>query len=50
VAMCRELAATMPDRYRPDLADSLSNLGDVLSALNRKSEAAAARHEAAENR
>ena len=32
VAIQRELAAAYPDRYRPDLADSLTNLGVTFSA------------------
>ncbi len=39
VAIRRELAATHPDRYRPDLASSLSNLGVMFSALGRPAEA-----------
>lgn len=45
-AMYRELAAVMPDRYRPELAITLSNLGHILSVLGRNSEAEAARREA----
>jgi hypothetical protein len=37
----------MPDRYMPDLADSLNKLSDVLIALDRSDEAAVA-HNAAE--
>ena len=33
VAIRRELAAANPARYRPDLASSLSNLGNWLSEL-----------------
>jgi len=33
--MYRELAAASPDRYRPDLARSLNNLGIRFSALGR---------------
>ena len=43
----RELAAANPDRYRPDLAQSLTNLGEVLEAVGRKADADAARDEAA---
>jgi tetratricopeptide (TPR) repeat protein len=39
VEIRRELAAANPDRYRPDLAASLSNLGVWLSALGRMAEA-----------
>ena len=35
VAIRRELAAAMPDRYRPDLAASLGFLGGVFSELGR---------------
>ena len=35
----RELAAAYPDRYRPDLARSLSNLGIPFSELGRPAEA-----------
>ena len=35
VAIRRELAAASPDRYRPDLAASLANIGKVLSELGR---------------
>ncbi len=35
VTVRRELAAIKPDQYRPLLADSLTNLGDVLLALKR---------------
>ena len=35
----RELAAAYPDRYRPDLAISLSNLGAQFSELDRPAEA-----------
>jgi len=49
VAIFRELAAALPDRYRPDPATSLSALGDVLPALGRaKRDAEAVRHEAEE--
>jgi tetratricopeptide (TPR) repeat protein len=47
VAIRRELAAAYPDRYRPDLADSLVVLGDVLEGLNRTTEAERVRREAA---
>ena len=46
VAMFRELAATDPDRYRPDLANSLRLLADVLEALGQEAEAEAVRREA----
>ena len=39
VAIQRELAAAYPDRYRPDLATSLSNLGVTFSELGRPGEA-----------
>ena len=39
VAIYRELAEANPDRYRPDLAPSLSNLGVRFSALGRPAEA-----------
>ena len=39
VAIRRELAAAYPDRYRPDLAASLTNLGIRFSALGRPAEA-----------
>jgi hypothetical protein len=39
VAMYRELAAASPDQYRPDLANSLSNLGSRLFRLDRRAEA-----------
>ena len=42
----RELAAAYPDRYRPDLAASLSNLGVRFSALGRPAEALPAEQEA----
>jgi hypothetical protein len=44
--MYRELAAAYRDRYRPDLARSLSILGILLSELGRDREAAAASAEA----
>jgi hypothetical protein len=37
--MYRELAGANPDRYRPDLARSLSNLGNRFSALGHLAEA-----------
>jgi tetratricopeptide (TPR) repeat protein len=39
VATYRELAAALPDRYRPDLADALSDLGAWYSALGRPADA-----------
>ena len=39
VAIRRELAAASPDRYRPDLARSLANLGVWFSALGRPADA-----------
>ena len=39
MAIRRELAAVSPDRYRPLLARSLSNLGVYCSALGRPAEA-----------
>ena len=39
VAMYRELAAASPDRYRPDLARSLTNLGVQFSELGRPADA-----------
>jgi hypothetical protein len=48
VAVYRELAAASPDRYRPDLAQSLTNLGEILEAVDRASDADAARDEAAQ--
>ena len=39
VAIRRELADVTPDRYRPDLAQSLNDLGAVLWELGRRSEA-----------
>ena len=47
VTIHRELTAASPDRYRPDLAQSLTNLGEVLEAVGRKADADAARDEAA---
>ena len=46
----RELAAAYPDRYRPDLASSLSNLGVLFSALGRPAEALPVTQEAVEIR
>ena len=48
VAIYRELAAAYPDRYRPDLARSLSNLGAWFSALGRPAEALPAEREVVE--
>jgi Tetratricopeptide repeat len=48
--MYRELAAASPDRYRPDLAHSLDNLGIRFSQLGRPAEAAAAHDEAMKTR
>jgi tetratricopeptide (TPR) repeat protein len=39
VVMYRGLAAASPDRYRPDLATSLSNLGAIFSELGRPADA-----------
>ena len=39
MAIYRELAAAYPDRYRPDLATSLTNLGIRFSELGRPAEA-----------
>jgi tetratricopeptide (TPR) repeat protein len=39
VGIRRELAAAYPDRYRPDLADSLSNLGITFWELGRPADA-----------
>ncbi len=39
VAIYRELAAADPDRYRPDLATSLTNLAGPYSELGRRAEA-----------
>jgi hypothetical protein len=50
VTMYRELATATPDRHRPDLALSLTNLADVLAALGQHADADAARYEAAEFR
>jgi tetratricopeptide (TPR) repeat protein len=38
-AIYRELAEAMPDQYRPDLARSLTNLGNRLGALWRPDDA-----------
>jgi hypothetical protein len=46
VAIRRDLAAAMPDRYRPDLAHSLSKLSFLLSALDRSADADTALNEA----
>lgn len=46
VAIYRKLADTDPDRYRPDLADFLSDLAAILSSLDGHSEADQARREA----
>jgi hypothetical protein len=46
VAMYRELATASPDRYRPDLARSLTNLAEALTALDRIAAADTARDEA----
>jgi hypothetical protein len=48
--MYRELAAANPDRYRPDLAASLDNLGISFSELGRLAEAGAAHDEAMKTR
>ena len=40
MALRRELAAASPDRYRPDLARSLDNLGVRFSELGRPATAA----------
>ncbi|MEV0619341.1 tetratricopeptide repeat protein, partial [Nonomuraea sp. NPDC050404] len=39
VAILRELAAAYPDRYRPDLATSLTNLGNRFLELGRPADA-----------
>lgn len=44
--MRRELAAASPDRYRPDLAAALSNLGVRFSELGRPADALPATQEA----
>lgn len=49
VSIYRELAAVLPDQYRPVLADTLTNLGLMLSALGRPSEALPATREAVSN-
>ncbi len=46
VALYRELAAQRPDAFRPDLARSLNNLGNMLSDLGRREPALAAAEEA----
>ena len=46
VSIRRQLAAAYPDRYRPDLADSLNNLGVRLSELGRPADALLAEQEA----
>ncbi len=46
VAIRRELAAAYPDRYRHDLAISLSNLGNRFSELGRPADALPAEQEA----
>ena len=46
-AIRRELAAAMPDRYRPDLARSLNNLGNRYSELGRPADALTVTQEAA---
>jgi hypothetical protein len=46
VTIRRELAAANPDRYRPDLAASLDNLGVMFSELGRPADAEAAQREA----
>jgi tetratricopeptide repeat protein len=47
VAIRRELAAASPDRYRPDLAGSLSGLAGVLASLGRTADAEKIRRDAA---
>ncbi|MFC7590285.1 tetratricopeptide repeat protein [Nonomuraea antimicrobica] len=42
----RELTAAFPERYRPDLATSLTNLGIWLAALGRPAEAEEMQREA----
>jgi hypothetical protein len=39
VAIRRELVQANPDRYRPDLATSLTNLGEIFSQLGRPADA-----------
>ena len=46
VAICRELAAADPGRYRPDLADSLTRLGLRFLELGRPDQALTAEQEA----
>jgi tetratricopeptide (TPR) repeat protein len=48
VEIRRELAAVSPDRYRPDLARSLGNLGRLYFQLGRPAEALSVTHEAIE--
>jgi hypothetical protein len=50
VEIRRELAASYPDRYRPDLAGSLSNLGNRFSELGRPDQALPPAREAVEIR
>jgi hypothetical protein len=45
--LLRELAATIPDSYRPGIAASLNNLADVLAVFDRQADADAARDETA---
>ncbi|MGE5287406.1 MAG: hypothetical protein ACM3ML_09440 [Micromonosporaceae bacterium] len=45
-AIRRELAAATPDRYRPDLADSLSTLADICEQLGQFARAGSLRTEA----
>ena len=47
VTIHRELAAASPDRYRLDLARSLTNLAEVLEAAGGQADADAARDEVA---
>jgi tetratricopeptide (TPR) repeat protein len=47
VAARRELAAASPDRYRPDLARSLTSLAAILDALGRTDEAEKIQNDAA---
>lgn len=46
VDLCRNLAATRPDAYRPELAGSLTNLSNALTILGRREPALAAAEEA----
>ena len=48
VAIRRELAAASPDRYRPDLATSLTRLSGILADLGMDDDAAMATAESAE--